>query len=126
MYTLLGIHTQTLLYYLPYTLVDVHAYVSGYLTSLTLTLTLNPNKGLTTHEVYIIEVYEGGTHGKLPVEGRFEAVDESLAVTHTLHRFIQYRAVERLFFGGANSSMIEGAYLSVNMCSKSKKYTACI
>ncbi len=63
--------------------------------------------------MYIIEVHEGGRHGKLPVDGRFDAVDESLAVFHALCRFIQYRAVERIFFGGANSGMIEGAYLCI-------------
>ncbi len=31
--------------------------------------------------MYIIDVYEGSRHGKLPVEGRFDAVDKSLAAS---------------------------------------------
>ncbi len=65
-------------------------------------------------------------YNKLPVEGRFDGVDESLAVIHTLSRFIQYRAVERLFLGGANSGMIEGAYLCICVARAKRSPTTCI
>ncbi len=74
--------------------------------------------------MFIIKAYEGGRQGKLVAEGRFNAVDESLAVTHTSYRFIQYRAVEILFLCGASFVAIEGVYLRIRVARARSSPTA--